>query len=51
MTEEQIIKKINELISNLACCDRDGCRCYQAKLYLKQILDFCKKELEINEVQ
>ncbi len=40
--------RINEVVSDTACCDRAGCRCWQAVADLKAIRDYCDTEIKKN---
>lgn len=42
----EIKMRIDRLVSDLSCCDRDGCRCWQAVDYLKQIREYAETEFE-----
>ena len=46
MEREQMKIRIDELVSNLACCDRDACRCWQAVSDLKAIAEYALAEVE-----
>lgn len=43
----EIAAKINEMVSDLAGCDRDGCRCYEAVSILQKIADIAREEVEL----
>jgi hypothetical protein len=40
----EIVKAIDDLVSDLACCDRSGCRCYEAKRALEEIYVYALRE-------
>jgi hypothetical protein len=44
--EPSLITRLNTLLSDAASCDRDGCRCWQAVDYLKQIRQYADDEIE-----
>ena len=43
--EKRIKQAIDDLVSDTACCDRFGCRCWQAVEDLKRIRDYCDGEI------
>lgn len=40
-----IERALNRLVSDLACCDRDGCQCWQAVEYLRIIRDMANARI------
>lgn len=48
---KEVKQEIDSLVSNLACCDRDGCRCWQAVQDLKNIKTYVDAEIERAEVR
>lgn len=44
--EREARARTNELVSDLAGCDRWGCRCWQARQFLRTIQAYCQEELE-----
>lgn len=44
----EIAEKINELVSSIAACDRDGCRCWEAVNTLHKIAEIAREEVELH---
>lgn len=44
MDRNKIKVEIDMLVSSLAACADDGCRCWQAREYLRQIVEYASKE-------
>lgn len=42
----EIKRRIDDLVSDTACCDRSGCRCWQAVEDLKAIRNYCDQEIK-----
>ncbi len=44
--KSDIEKRVDTLVSDSACCDRDGCRCWQAVADLKKVKEYCEKQIK-----
>lgn len=42
----EVKREVDNIVSDLACCDRNECRCYEAKEVLTKIYIYCQKELK-----
>lgn len=42
---DSLEKLVSEIVSDSACCDRTGCRCWQAVSDLKRIKEYCESEI------
>ena len=43
---DEVKQKVDEIVSDLACCDRAGCRCHEAKERLRLIADYAGREAD-----
>lgn len=46
MIAEEVKEKINELVSDLACCSSYTCRCCEAGEVLRAIQEYARSEAE-----
>lgn len=44
LDRSDIKTKIDELVSDLSCCDRSGCRCWQANDFVRMIAAYAQGE-------
>jgi hypothetical protein len=49
--DQDIKKSVDALVSDTACCDRDGCRCWQAVADLKRVRDYCDAEIQKSQYE
>lgn len=45
----EVSKQIDDLVSDLACCDRSGCKCWEAQQYTKAIAEYAIRSLALAE--